>query len=270
LAELLDRRDLSEGFRWLAAAVVFCAMLPLLFSDLHLWTSLSRSMGDDKVILWVVVLAIVIVVGKALEGLARFQFGAYLDSTFFLASIGRGVSEAVQRKAGIGRLEILAAQAQRFLYWTFVPPLCVRAFVTLSIEMANDLTKDTGFDGTLRIDPLQRIVMFLAVSQPKIGDKWGGVEVECSRGLDRFLFFVTLGQTFLLVGIIGVCACMSSIHLGDTSTMLKQGGLAVVALLAAKVAKIASGQAFEELLVYVSALSRGFVPPVSLPSDELY
>jgi len=270
LAELLDRRDLSEGFRWLAAGIVFCAIARLVFPDFHLPSSLQRSAGDDRVVSWVIGLAMVIVFGKAIEGAAKFQFGAYLESRLFLASIERGVSHSARRNAGIGWWDIFGAWVRRFLFWTCVPSLCMRSIVPLSIEMANDITKATGIDGTLRLNPLQRLVMFLAVSQPRIGEKWGGVEVECSRGLDRFLLFVTLGQAFLLVGIIGVCASIWSMHLADATTMLKQGGFAVGALLAATVAKIASGQAFEELLVYVSALSRGFVPSVSQPSDDLY
>jgi hypothetical protein len=107
--------------------------------------------------------------------------------------------------------------------------------------------------------------MFLAVSQPRTSEKWRGVEVECSRGLDRFLLFVTLGQAFLLISLIGVGALIWSMRVGHQALMFKQGATAAAALLAALVAKAASGQAFEELLVYVGALLRGFVPLVSQP-----
>lgn len=268
MADLLDRRDLSEGFRWLAAGIVFCAITPLLFVDVHPWSSLPRSTGEERVIWWVIGLATAIVVGKAIEVTARSQYGAYLRSRLFLASIG-SVSPDTRRMARIGWLDITGAWARRFLFWTHVPSFCMRAIVGLLIEIANDVSNATGLKGTHRLNHLQSLVMFLVVSQPRTTEKYRGVEADCCRGLDLFLLFVTLGQAFLLVGIIGVCASIWSMHLGDATKMLKQGEFAVGALLAAKVAKIASGQAFEELLVCMSALIGGFVPSVSQPSDGL-
>lgn len=268
MAELLDRRDLSEGFRWLAAGIVFCAITPLLFSDVHLWTSLQSSTGEDKVVAWVIGLATVIVVGKAIEGIARFLFGTYLRSRLFLKSIVKGVSHDVRRVARIGWLDISVAWAWRFLFWTYIPSLCLRTIVHLSIEIANDITKATGYEGTLRINPLRRLVMFLTVSQPRTSEKCRGIEVECSRGLDRFLLFLTLGQAFFLVGLIGVGALIWSMRHGHGPLMFKQCVIVAVALTGTMVAKGASGQAFEELLVYIGALVRGFVPSATQPSDE--
>ena len=113
LADLLDRRDLSEGFRWLAGGIVFCAVTPLLFSHIHLWTVLLRSTGDDQGVSWVMRLAMVIVVGKAIEALAKFKFGVYLRSKLFLRSISTGVSGAMRRKAGIGWSAIFFAKGLR-------------------------------------------------------------------------------------------------------------------------------------------------------------
>lgn len=259
MADLLDRRDLSEGFRWLAAGIVFCAVTPLLFSDVHPWASLERS-TEDRVVPWAIGLATVIVVGKVIEGAARMQFGAYLRSRLFLESVGRGLSHNTRRKARIGWMDISVAWARRFLFWTHVPPLCMRAIVPLLIEISNGIGKGTGFEGSLRLNPLQSLVMFLAVSQPRTSEKWRGIEVECNRGLDRFLLFVTLGQAFLLVALIGTGALLWSMRLGHAAVMPKQGVIAAVALLASMVSKVASGQAFEELLVYVGALFRGFAP----------
>jgi len=216
---------------------------------------------------WVIGLATVTVAGKMIEVAARTQFGAYLRSRLFLESVGRGLSHDTRRQARIGWWEISLAWVRRSLFWTYVPQRCMRAIVPLLIEIANGIGRGTGLEGSLRLNPLQGLVMFLAVSQPRTSEKWRGVEVECSRGLDRFLLFVTLGQAFLLIGLIGAGAFIWSMRLGHQSLMLKQGASAAAALLAALVAKATSGQAFEELLVYVGALSRGFVPSVS-PADS--
>ena len=260
MAELLDRRDLSEVFRWLASGIVFCAVTPLLFSDVHPWTSLRGSAGGDSVVSWVLGLATVVVAGKVIEGAARIQFGAYMRSRLFLESVGRGLSHATRRRAKIGWCDIAVAWVRRCFCWTHVPQFCIRALVPLLIEIANVIGDGAGYEGSLRLNPLQSLVMFLAVSQPRTGEKWRGVEVECSRGLDRFLLFLTLGQAFLLVGLVGVGAFIWSMWGGHLAMMLKQGAISASALLAALVAKAASGQAFQELLVYVGALFRGFVP----------
>jgi hypothetical protein len=145
----------------------------------------------------------------------------------------------------------------------------MHAIVPLLIEIANGIGRGSGFEGTLRLNPLQSLVMFLAVSEPRTSEKCRGIEVECSRGLDRFLLLVTLGQAFLFIGLIGAGAFIWSMRLGHVTIMFKQGVIAAVALLAAMIAKAASGQALEELLVYIGALFRGFVPSVSQPSDGL-
>jgi hypothetical protein len=269
LAELLDRRDLSEGFRWLAAGIVFCAIIPLLFPDVHPWTSLQPSTGEDKIVSWVIGLATVIVAGKAIELFARFQFGTYLRSRLFLESIGR-VSHDTRRRAGIGWWDISVARVRRFLFWTYVPPLCMPAMVRLLIEIPNCIRKDSGFQGSSELKPLQSLVTFLAVSQPRIKEEWRGIDVECSRGLDRLLLFVTLGQAFLLVFLIGACAFVWSMRHGYLTIMSKQGIIAAVAFLGVVVAKAASGETLEEMLVYIGALLRGFVPEVRQPSDDLY
>jgi hypothetical protein len=113
-------------------------------------------------------------------------------------------------------------------------------------------------------------VTFLAVSQPRIKEEWRGIDVECSRGLDRLLLFVTLGQAFLLVFLIGACAFVWSMRHGYLTIMSKQGIIAAVAFLGVVVAKAASGETLEEMLVYIGALLRGFVPVVRQPSDDLY
>src|ERR1035437_5176930 len=51
----------------------------------------------------------------------------------------------------------------RFLFWTYIPSLCLRAIVLMSVEIANDITQATGFEGTHGLNPLQRLVLFLAV-----------------------------------------------------------------------------------------------------------
>jgi len=216
--------------------------------------------GADGVVSWVIGLATVTVAGKLIEGTARVQFGSYLRSRLFLESVGRGLSHTTRRQAKIGWWDLSLAWVRKCFCWTHVPQLCMRALVPLLIEIANVIGNGAGFEGSLRLNPLQSLVMFLAVSQPRTSEKWRSVEVECSRGLDRLLLFVTLGQAFLLVGLIGVCALLWSMKVGHQTIMFKQGVIAASALLAALVAKMASGQAFEELLVYVGALFRGFAP----------
>jgi uncharacterized membrane protein len=112
--------------------------------------------------------------------------------------------------------------------------------------------------------------MFLVVSQPRTSERYRGVEEDCRRGLDRFLLFVTLGEAFLLISLIGSGAFIWSMRHGHVTMIFKQGLITAVALLAAMVAKLASGQTLEELLVYIGALLRGFVPSVSQPSDKPY
>ena len=262
MAELVDRRDLSEGLRWLAGGVLSCAVTPMLFSSVHPWVLLRSSAGGDAVVSWVIGLATVIIVGKAIEGSARLQYGAYLRSRLFLESIRRGVSRAARRKAGIGPWDVYVAWLQRLLFWTRVSPLCMRAAVPVLIEIASDITEATGIEGSLRINPLRSFVIFLGISQARTSDKSRGIEVECGRSLDRFLLFVTLGQAFALVALVGVCALVLSIHRGDAAAMRAQGVITAVAFLAAVIAKAASGQGLEEVLVYIGALLRGFAASV--------
>ena len=88
--------------------------------------------------------------------------------------------------------------------------------------------------------------------------------------IGSLFLFVTLGETFSLIGMVAVGASVWSLHLGQIAKMFSQISLALGALLAALVADGASGQAFEDLLVYIGALVRGFVPPVSDPLENLY
>ena len=238
MAELLDRRDLSEVFRWLAAGIVFCAVTPLLFSETHPWTWLRGFAPGDGVVSWVIGLATVTVAGKVIEGAARIQFGSYLRSRLFLESVGRGLSNATRRQAGIGLWDLSAAWIRRCVCWTHVPQLCMRALVPLQIEIADVIGRGAGFEGSLRLNPLQSLVMFLAVCQPKTGDRWRGVEAECNRGLDRLLLFVTLGEAFLLVGLVGAGALIWSVTAGHQAMILRQGVIAGSSLMATLVQRL--------------------------------
>lgn len=104
--------------------------------------------------------------------------------------------------------------------------------------------------------------MFITLSQPRANEKSQGVDVECIRSLDRFLLFVTLGQAFLFVALVGGGPFVWSMRYGRVMMMPKQGVIAAVAFLAAMITKAASGQALEEVLVYLGALVRGFAPSV--------
>jgi hypothetical protein len=144
----------------------------------------------------------------------------------------------------------------------------VRAAVPVLIEVASQIAKATGFEGSLRIDPLQSLVMFLAVSQPRTTEKSRRVEVEYERSLDRFLLFVTLGQAFLLIALVGLGAVLWTARRGHARApmMLEQGATAAVALVSAIIVKAASGQALEEVLVYLGALMRA--PAPSVPDES--
>jgi hypothetical protein len=145
----------------------------------------------------------------------------------------------------------------------------MRAAVPVLIEVASDIAEAAGLEGSLRINPLQRLVIFLAISQPRAGDKPRGVEVECGRSLDLLLLLVTLGQAFVFVAFVGACASIWSMHRGHVGVMRTQGVTAAVALIAALIAKAASGQPLQEVLLYVGVLLRRFAPPAVTENPQL-
>jgi uncharacterized membrane protein YqjE len=145
----------------------------------------------------------------------------------------------------------------------------MRAVVPLLIEIASDIAKATGLEGSLGINPLRRLVIFLAIRQPRTSDRSRGLEVECGRSLDLFLLLVTLGQAFALLALVGVCALVWSAYRGHAAMMRTQAVTAAVAFVAAMIAKFASGQALEEVLVYLGALLRRFAPPVVTENPQL-
>jgi hypothetical protein len=263
---LLERHDLSEGFRWLAAGVLFCAIGPMLFADVHPWVLLQVSVGQDKVVSWAIGLATVVVVGKAIEGIAQLQDGAYLHSRLFLDSISKGVSKKARRKAGIGWWQIFGAWFRRFISWTHISTSNIRAISPVLTEIAGDIGEASGFAGSLQINPLQSFVIFLALSQSNAEKNEIGIQTECRRALDSFLLFVTLGQAFLLIWLIGTIAYIWSIWHCNIGAMSKQGLIAAVAFLAGTIAKGASGQALGELLAYIGAMLRRFTLSVSPPT----
>jgi len=256
MKDTLDRRDLSEVFRWLAGGMVFCSLAPLLFTSVHPWIALRKSFGDDLAIPSILGITAIVLAGSAIETVAQRTFGSYLQARLFLESYKSGLSVTVRRLANIGRLDFALAWIRTVLCWTYLPGSCISIFVPLLIEMASRIGEDSGYSHSTRITPIHRITLFLAICQPYIEEKWRAVEIECNRSLDRLSLFLTLGTSFLLIGILGTISAFISLRLGYQELASKQAAIATYVIAAGLLARWASGRIFEELLICLAALAR--------------
>lgn len=275
--EYFDRRDISELLRWVASGAVFCSFGPLFLFEEHPWAQVKTIVGGDGVISLTIGVSAIILIGSCADAISHWCFGQYLKSRMLLASLKNGVAKDVQRSAGIGRWAILLAYLKRNAFWTYVPGECLEQLVALRIDIASAIAKDSGIRTSPSIGPLSGVLLYLAISQPRIDASFRQLEVECSRTLDRLMLFLTFSTTFLVLFVAYLFVASISVIQKDLVLPSRHKWMALVCLIAFLLAKLAAGRTIGQLLICLTTLSREtrkhsaslVSARLKLPKDEL-
>jgi hypothetical protein len=254
--ESFDRRDISELLRWVASGAVFCSLGPLFLFEQHPWAQVKTIAGDDGIISMTIGLSAIILIGSCTDAISHWCFGQYVKSRMLLASLKNGVTKEVQIAAGIGGRTVFWAYFKRSIFWTYVPGECLTRLVGLRIHIAAAIAEDSGIRTSPSIGPLSGVLLYLAISQPRIDGRLRQLEIECSRTLDRLLLFLTFGTTFLLLLATDLVVAFISAIQGDVALLERQKWMAVVFFAAILLAKFAAGRTIGQLLVCLTTLSR--------------